>query len=89
MTYRRFKKRYFGWLKNQRLLAFFFSGLVLLLASSWPGFESGLNDQITLGMPSGFFITIIVSPLIVMFVLSLFIGIAEDNDRHDPELENE
>ena len=89
MTYRRFKKRYLGWIRNQGPLAFFFSGLVLLLATSWTGSGSGLNDHITLGMPTGFFMAIIVSPLIVMFVLSLFLSIAEDNDRHDPELENE
>jgi len=89
MSYKRIARRYFGWIKNQRILALVCSGMILFLASPWGWWAPGLRDQTTLGMATGFFVMIIVAPIFAMFVLSFFLEFAEDNDRHDPELENE
>jgi len=89
MSYRRFINRVFGWLKNQRLLSLTFCGLFVILALPWTRFLPGDPDATIIGVPSGLFVLSLITPLVGMFLLSFFLGISEDNDRHDPELENE
>ncbi|MDJ0613054.1 MAG: hypothetical protein QNJ29_05215 [Rhizobiaceae bacterium] len=76
-------------MKNQRILALFFCGLFLVLALPWVATLIQNERSSVIGIPTGLFMMTLVTPLIGMFLLSIYLGITEDNDRHDPELENE
>ncbi len=88
MSYRRLTNRLLGWTKNQRLLALVFSGSIILLALPWIGPLFGSQGSI-IGIPSSFFVMAIVTPILGICILSIFLTLVEDNDRHDPNLENE
>jgi len=89
VSYRLLLRKLFGWMKNQRLLALFFSSLFLFLGLPGVTMLFVADSSSVIGIPTKLFFLTLFAPLIGMFSLSIFLGIAEDNDRHDPELENE
>lgn len=89
MSYRRFYNRFFGWLKNQRMITLVFSAAIVFLSLPFIKLLPGQENATIVGIPRTFFFVTLAAPVIGLFILSVFNSLAEDNDRHDPKLENE
>lgn len=88
MLFRKFKQ-YFSWIRQAGTVAFIFSTILVLAAMPWNVLIDRIWQVDLTGVPLGFMTMILFLPIAVLFLLSSFVKIAEDIDRHDPELENE
>ena len=55
----------------------------------WNSAIDASTDSQLSGLPFGFIMAIFILPLVVLFLLTIFVKSAEDIDRHDEDLENE
>ena len=53
------------------------------------GVLNSVSQSEFFGIPAGYFYTLYVAPILILIIMSLFVRIFEDVDRHDQRLENE
>ncbi|MEM7290566.1 MAG: hypothetical protein AAF412_09415 [Pseudomonadota bacterium] len=89
MNPRRLTEFWLKWTKSNGWLVVAMCFVVFAFAMPWEGFLDVGDDSVLLGIPVGFLLKFLGLPVAMVLIAAGFITLAEDNDRHHPDYENE